>query len=284
MHCVLDRKRSNVVYCHQKTEFLSMLLLTLSLVLVPLILFCHLFRHHSSSSQDIPGLRPQFFFGNLLQTNVLRGEAFVNVWSRFQLLYGDIFTFDWLLNERSVVFNKIEHVETIYKNRYIFDMSEFVGSIFLFFTKSGLICIKSDQYRPHARLLLPFFKYSIAKKYLDTIIQCTDTQLLAKWRRTDDDHQVVCSEVEDYIRKLCTQITLTIVFDNNFKQETMDSVVTAANDCLDFLEAELPGILLDLHYTIFNRSIPRFSSELKTNFESIRSHRRLYYPLSCLRN
>jgi cytochrome P450 len=234
-----------------------MLLLTLSLIVVSLILFYYLCRRHFSSSQDIPGLRPQLFFGNLLQTNILGGEAFVSVWSRFQLLYGDIFAFYWFLNERSVVFNKIEHVEIIYKNRHIFDMSEFVGGIFRFFTKSGLICIKGEQYKRHARLLLPFFKYATAKKHLDVIVQCTDEQLLAKWRRRADEHQAVCSEVKDYIRTLCTQITLTVVFGNDCKQETMDSLVTAANDCLECLGIELPGILFDLNYELFNRQYKR---------------------------
>ena len=234
------------------------MLLLPSVLLV--IFFTYLLRRYYFNSQNnasgndsvIPGLRPQFFFGNLLQTNILHGEAFVNVWSKFQKQYGDIFAFYWFFGERSIVFNKVEHVETIYRNRNLYDMSEFVGSIFRFFTKSGLICIRGEQYRRHARLVLPFFKYSMSKKHLQRIIQYADEQLVAKWKRRGEQPQV-CREIVIPIQKLCTQTMLMIVLGDGINPETMDMLCTAANQCTECLATEMPGILFDLNYAFFNR-------------------------------
>jgi cytochrome P450 len=255
-----------------------MLLLT-SVLLV--MFFTYLFRHYYFTSQNtvIPGLRPQFLFGNLLQTNVLHGEAFISVWSKFQKQYGDIFTFYWFFGERSIILNKVEHVEIIYRNRNLYDMSEYVGSIFGFFTKSGLPCIQGEQYRRHARLILPFFKYSMSKKHLQRIIQYTDEQLVAQWKGRDQQQQV-CRDIVVSLQKFCTQITLTIVFGDEIDRETMDLLCIAVNNCTECLGTDMPGILFDLNYAVFNRRYKKAFNFLR-NYTKLAVDQELQHQQEC---
>ncbi len=74
----------------------------------------------------IPGLAPQFFFGNLLQSGLLQGrESLPTIYQSFKARYGDIFQF-WLGSTRIIVLGNIDDIQHVYNHRYIYD----VGTIF----------------------------------------------------------------------------------------------------------------------------------------------------------
>lgn len=111
-----------------------MVLLTVGIALICLtVLYFYLKRKYFTLVGPIPGIEPQFLFGNLIQTGLIGRDiafnvTFVDLKSRF----GDVFQY-WLGPSRVVVVNRLEDVEHIFGNRHIYDQGE------LFMEKIGLV-------------------------------------------------------------------------------------------------------------------------------------------------
>jgi hypothetical protein len=102
-----------------------MVLLTLVVVLLFLtVLYYYIKRIYFTLHGPIPGLPPQFFFGNLLQTGVIRQNVpFNRVFLDLKAKFGDIFQY-WLGPTRIVVVNHLEDVRHIFAHRHIYDQGE----------------------------------------------------------------------------------------------------------------------------------------------------------------
>jgi hypothetical protein len=74
----------------------------------------------------IPGLSPQFLFGNLFQSGFFNGESPPHILSTFKKRFGDTFQF-WFGPSRFIIANNIADVEHIFTHRNIYDQ----GDIFI---------------------------------------------------------------------------------------------------------------------------------------------------------
>ena len=69
----------------------------------------------------LPGLSPHFFFGNLIQSGLLRGEKTLpQVLLAFQKCFGDVYQF-WLGTTHFVVVSEADDVKHIFTHRKIYD-------------------------------------------------------------------------------------------------------------------------------------------------------------------
>jgi hypothetical protein len=102
-----------------------MVSLTLVVVLLFLtVLYYYIKRVYFTLHGPIPGLPPQFFFGNLLQTGVIRQNVPFNlVFLDLKAKFGDIFQY-WLGPTRIVVVNRLEDVQHVFAHRHIYDQGE----------------------------------------------------------------------------------------------------------------------------------------------------------------
>ena len=77
----------------------------------------------------IPGLKPHFLFGNLLQAGLLYGTTPSVVLSKFKERYGDIFQF-WAGPTRFIIVNNVKDVEHIFTHRHIYDQADIFAEKF----------------------------------------------------------------------------------------------------------------------------------------------------------
>ena len=111
-----------------------MLFLTIVIILIFVtVLYYYLKRKYFTLYGSIPGIPPQFLFGNLIQTGLIgRDVAFNVIFLDLKAKFGDIFQY-WLGPSRVVAVNRLEDVEHIFANRHIYDQGE------LFTDKIGLV-------------------------------------------------------------------------------------------------------------------------------------------------
>ncbi len=74
----------------------------------------------------IPGLSPQFLFGNLVQSGLFNGKSPPDILLTFKKRFGDIFQF-WFGPSRFIIISNIVDVEHIFTHRNIYDQ----GDIFI---------------------------------------------------------------------------------------------------------------------------------------------------------
>ncbi|CAF3802339.1 unnamed protein product [Rotaria sp. Silwood1] len=113
-------------------------------LLLLILLYFYLKRKYFTPRKDLPGLEPQFLFGNLIQTGIIpNGVSVAQALTTFKQRYGDIFQF-WLGPSYYVVINDIVDVQHIFTNRHIYEQGEvFIQQASILFS-DGLICTKGD--------------------------------------------------------------------------------------------------------------------------------------------
>lgn len=111
-----------------------MVLLTIVVALLFLSISCYYFkRRYFTLIDPLPGIKPQFLFGNLLQTGALKKDvAFPLIFLELKTKFGDVFQY-WLGPSRIVVVNRLEDIEHIFANRHIYDQAD------LFTEKIGIV-------------------------------------------------------------------------------------------------------------------------------------------------
>ena len=90
----------------------------------------------------IPGLSPEFFFGNLRQTRMLtRDETVANVHTNLHRQLGDIYQF-WIGPSRVIVVSNADDIQHIFGHRQIYELADISVEKFGLFFGDSLICNK----------------------------------------------------------------------------------------------------------------------------------------------
>ena len=203
-------------------------MLVLLLLILLILILVYIYKYNSSDAKNIPGLRPQLYYGNLLQTGIASHKnSMANALSKFQQDYGDIFQFHYF-SSRVVVFNTVEDVQEIYKHRHLLDR-------FDLFYKNGetvlsrsLIGIKNDDWKRHARIVEPLLKRTALIQYCDQILKCTD-ELIEIWTKKTD-HNNPQTEVINQCQQLLLKIMLSISYGEKNNKHLMDAI-SECNKC-----------------------------------------------------
>lgn len=92
----------------------------LFLVLI-VILFFYIKIKYFTLRGSLPGLSPHFFFGNLIQSGLFKGEkSLPQALFEFQKRFGDVYQF-WLGTTYFVVVSEADDVKHIFTHRKIYD-------------------------------------------------------------------------------------------------------------------------------------------------------------------
>lgn len=90
----------------------------------------------------VPGLSPQFFFGNVIQSGMLlQGKSLAEIFTTFKQRYGDIFQF-WFGATRYIVVGNISDVQHIFTHRNIYDQGDFFAEQFSTLFPNALVTLK----------------------------------------------------------------------------------------------------------------------------------------------
>lgn len=146
---------------------------TAILVVVALLVW-YVRRPDSRSASALPGLKPQWLLGNLRNTGISTGRvAFHEALANLKEQFGDTFTF-WFGPYDGIVLSRVEDVRHVFADRQTYDQSERTTSSFGVLFPTGLIVLRGDDWKRHARFMLPMFRRAKVLPYLDTIVSCTD--------------------------------------------------------------------------------------------------------------
>ena len=113
-------------------------------LLTIVILFYYFKRVYFTFHGPIPGIAPQFLFGNLFQTGALgRNVPFNLIFLDLKAKFGDIFQY-WLGPTRVVVVNCLEDVEHIFKHRHIYDQGEIFTEKISLMNPYGILSLRGS--------------------------------------------------------------------------------------------------------------------------------------------
>ena len=202
-----------------------MLVLLLFFFFVVLVL---IYKYKSFDKRNIPGLRPQPFYGNLWQTGIVnRKNSLANALQRFQQNYGDVFLFHYF-STPIIVFNTIEHVQDIYKNRHLLDRFDLFHTNATTVLPNSLLSVKNEEWKKHARVVEPLLKRSALTPHLDEIVKCTDA-LIEKWTLETSGDELQ-SDVIDQCQRLLMNIMLSVSYGEENQQRLVDTI-SECNKC-----------------------------------------------------
>ena len=111
----------------------------LLVVIVVILFFVYYKFKYFTLYGPIPGLSPNFLFGNLLQTGLIRGKYVVDVLKQFQDKYGDIFQF-WLGRIHVICVCNPDDVQHVFTHRHIYEQGDLHVNLYRLALNDALIC------------------------------------------------------------------------------------------------------------------------------------------------
>ncbi|CAF1372758.1 unnamed protein product, partial [Adineta ricciae] len=223
------------------------------LVITGVLLVLYLKQKYFTLHGYVPGLAPQFLFGNLLQSGFFNGNSPPMILSTFQKRFGDVFQF-WFGPTRFIVINNVTDVEHVLTHRNIYDQGDIFIKKFSISYSQSLISTKGIQFKRHSSIVSPLFRRSKVISHFDLIINCTD-KLLTKWRKTEA--KILHVDIVRQCHNLVLAIFGFIAFDYDLETlEDGDNELTLAlrtiiNSIMTILA--LPRILAKVYVTLSYR-------------------------------
>lgn len=122
-----------------------MLTIIVYLLIVLFIGYFYLKQRYFTTDSPLPGIPPQFLFGNLLQTGIIgSGQSMPSVFRELQSKFGDVFQF-WLGPTRLVVVSRLEDVQHIFTHRHEYEQAEIFASKMKNIIPNAIICLTGSM-------------------------------------------------------------------------------------------------------------------------------------------
>ncbi|CAF3143200.1 unnamed protein product, partial [Rotaria sp. Silwood2] len=180
-------------------------------IIIAILIYIYFKRSYSPSSDDLPGVKPQLFFGNILNSGMLTGKSTVTqIMLEYQLRFGDKFQF-WFGSHRCLTFCRMEHVQAIFSDRHTFEQSPLFLPNFDLLCPNGIFVLSGLKWKRHIRVLLPMLKRTKIIVHLESIVQCADRFI---------DRNLHPNDVHRDLRSCCQSFTMNVIglleFDYDF--------------------------------------------------------------------
>ncbi|CAF2583864.1 unnamed protein product [Rotaria sp. Silwood2] len=194
-------------------------------VIVIILLYIYLKRSYSTSSDDLPGVKPHIFFGNLINSGILTGEsAFHEVMLDYQRRFGDKFQY-WFGSHRCLVFCRMEHAQMIFDDRHTFEQSPLFLPNFDLLCPNAITMLTGAKWKRHIRVLSPMFKRAKIIGRLETIVECADRFI---------DRNLHSDQVHRNLIPSCQSFTINVIgfigFDHDFDIHVNSPIKKAFED------------------------------------------------------
>ncbi|CAF1161564.1 unnamed protein product [Adineta steineri] len=165
----------------------------------------------------VPGLKPEFRFGNLRQLGVVSSnnefiDSLMHGAEKMQRRYGDIFQF-WMGLNHVYVFCRPEYAAHIFGNRQIFDRSDIRRDTFGLVAEDSLITLIGPKYRRHFKIISPVLRRNRILPQTSIMVDGVD-RLISIWKeRYENNENAICTCMQSDIRELIVDIFLLITLD-----------------------------------------------------------------------
>lgn len=112
------------------------------IVLFITVIFYYLKYVYFTLRGPIPGIPPQFFFGNLLQTGLLsrKTASMPDVVMQLKERFGDVYQM-WVGSMRLIIISCLEDAQHIFSHRTIYDQGDIFTEKLKLIHPNGIICL-----------------------------------------------------------------------------------------------------------------------------------------------
>jgi cytochrome P450 len=142
------------------------------------------------------------------------GKAFHEAISLMEEKYGDIFSFR-VLFRRIIIISRIDYIEHILSKRQIYDISEITTRNFSLLFPGGLLSLKGDIWKRHARIMLPLFRRNKILPHFETIVSCIDHFIDEQFLKENNKiHKDLVKECQHVLLKIIARIAFNYDFSN----------------------------------------------------------------------
>ncbi|CAF1080270.1 unnamed protein product [Adineta steineri] len=181
---------------------MTLILFTSLLCLVLILIYIYFKRRYTLINNNLPGDKPQIFFGNLLNSGFLtRKKSFHEILHDYQRRYGDKFTF-W------------------------FGLQPYI----VFFCPNDIVVLAGAKWKRHVRVMLPVFKRAKMIQHLDTIIECADHFI---------DQNLLDNHIHKDLVHRCQTFTMNVIgliaFDYNLESNINSPIKIAFQDFVSYV-------------------------------------------------
>lgn len=246
----------------------AMLVTLLIFIVCLVVIYLYVKKRYFTISGPIPGLSPEFFFGNLRQTGMIgRNESVANVHQSLQKQFGDVYQF-WMGPQRLICISDLHDIEHIFTHRNIYDQGDIHINKFSLLFHDALICNKGAKYKRHAAVTLPLFRRGRIVSQIEVIRECTEKILLEQWRQCGE--KVLHEDIVDQCQTLLLTIFGWIAFDYDLQSSTRKDLTQALKQFLDTFTKTLymPEFLAKI-YLKFDRQYARSMSTIEKYLDRI---------------
>ncbi|CAF0792014.1 unnamed protein product [Adineta ricciae] len=192
-----------------------LLLLLLSSLLLLILIYIKI--KYFTLRNDLPGLSPHLFFGNLIQVGLLFGtKAASEVYISLKEKFGDIYQY-WIGFVRLIVVHDIDDVQYIFTHRSIYDQGQVFIEKFSVLIPESIICNIGAKFKRHGAITMPLFRRNKITANLNLIVDATD-KILDRWRAKPSEF--IHKDIVEQSQNLLLEIFGLIAFDYNL--ETID--------------------------------------------------------------
>ncbi|CAF1095535.1 unnamed protein product [Adineta steineri] len=209
---------------------MTLILFTSLLCLVLILIYIYFKRRYTLINNNLPGDKPQIFFGNLLNSGFLtRKKSFHEILHDYQRRYGDKFTF-WFGLQPYIVFCLPEHIQTILSDRHTFEQSSSFIPNFDLVCPNGIVVLAGAKWKRHVRVMLPVFKRAKMIQHLDTITECADHFI---------DQCLLDNHIHTDLVHRCQTFTMNVIgliaFDYNLESNINSPIKIAFQDFVSYV-------------------------------------------------
>jgi cytochrome P450 len=242
--------------------FLTLIIVVFALLLV----YWYLKLKYFTLYGPLPGLAPEFFYGNMRQTGIsTRNESIEKVRLELKRRFGDVYQF-WRGASRSVVVSNADDVQHILSHRNIYEQGNGHIKTFSLLFQDSLICDIGAKYKRHASVIVPLLRRGKISKHFDLIIDCTDKLLLDRWRLSNKDH--IHCDIVDQSKHLIMALFGHIAFNYDLEMPVGNALTQALHDYLAVFRvtADIPTIMGKI-YLMFSSKYRESKSTIEQYFD-----------------
>lgn len=140
------------------------------------------------------------------------GKSFHQAIASLVKKYGEIFSFN-IFFRRIIVLSRIDHVEHVLSRRQIYDISKTTTGNFSLLFPNGLLALKGDEWKRHARILIPVFRRNKVLPYFEIIVECMDDFIDQKLIQNDKQiHKNLVEQCQIVLMRILGRIAFNYDF------------------------------------------------------------------------
>ncbi|CAF2098402.1 unnamed protein product [Rotaria magnacalcarata] len=213
------------------------------LVICVLTIYWYLKGNGTNPNKKLPGLEPQWILGNLRSTGVISG--------------------------RVVLYEALTELKAKFADRHTYDIAETTARNFGVLFPTGLIALRGNEWKRHARFILPMLKRAKVLPYLNTIVTCTDRFIDEKLTRRNGE---IHMDLVEQSQRLLLSIIGFIAFDYDLETTSTSGTFDLRDAFNDFVRIGNQFILISGIALWLGKLILRMSSQYQRALRTMKHY------------